>query len=144
MLVLLLLLLLLFFIYIFFIHRTIALTPFHEFNMCVCIYLWWPWHDSDRMAVLVMVSKAESIVLYFILYIYILAKIKISFLPTAERIWLVELKVNYRCWLNTLRKTNIPLARHICAFLTGVASRTAASILKRIAPTCEHVSPSLQ
>ena len=40
-------------------------------------------HDSDRMAVLVIVSKAESIVLYFILYIYILAKIKISFLPTS-------------------------------------------------------------
>ena len=35
-------------------------------------------HDSDRVAVLVMVSKAESIVLYFILYT--LAKIKISFL----------------------------------------------------------------
>ena len=39
-------------------------------------------HDSDRIAVLVMVSKAESIV-YIILYyrVCILAKIKISFLP---------------------------------------------------------------
>ena len=27
-------------------------------------------HDSDRMAVLVMVSKAESIVVYFILYMH--------------------------------------------------------------------------
>ena len=27
-------------------------------------------HDSDHMAVSVMVSKAESIVLYFILYMY--------------------------------------------------------------------------
>ena len=44
-----------------------------------------------------------------------------TFLPSAERIWLVESKVNYRCWLHTLRKTNIPLARHICACLTGVA-----------------------
>ena len=33
-----------FFIYIFFIHRTIGITPFHELNMCVCIYLWWPSH----------------------------------------------------------------------------------------------------
>ena len=30
--------LLVFFLYIFFIHRTIAITPFHELNMCVCIY----------------------------------------------------------------------------------------------------------
>ena len=44
-----------------------------------------------------------------------------TFLPSAERIWLVESKVNYSCWLHTLRKTNIPLARHICACLTGVA-----------------------
>ena len=46
--------------------------------------LWWQedTHDSDRMAVLVMVSKAECIVLFFILYICILDKIKISFLPS--------------------------------------------------------------
>ena len=31
-----------FFLYIVFIHRTIAITPFQELNMCVCIYLWWP------------------------------------------------------------------------------------------------------
>ena len=36
--------------------------------MCVCVYLWGH-HDSDRMAVLVMVSMAESIVLYLILYV---------------------------------------------------------------------------
>ena len=40
---LLVLLLFVFYIYIF-IHRTIAITPFHELNMCVCIYLWWPSH----------------------------------------------------------------------------------------------------
>ena len=32
------------FFYTFVIHRTIAITRFHEFNMCVCIYLWWPSH----------------------------------------------------------------------------------------------------
>ena len=25
-----------------FIHRAIAIQPFHESNMCVCVYLWWP------------------------------------------------------------------------------------------------------
>ena len=42
-------------------------------------------HDSDRIAVLVMVSKAESIVLYLssCINVYtVLAKIKISFLPS--------------------------------------------------------------
>ena len=38
--------------------------------MCVYVYICGGHHDSDRMAVLVMVSKAESILLYFILYMY--------------------------------------------------------------------------
>ena len=39
--------------------------------MCVCdVFICGGHHDSDRMAILVMVSKAESIVLFFILYMY--------------------------------------------------------------------------
>ena len=38
--------------------------------ICVYVFICGGHHDSDRMAVLVMVSKAESIVLYFTLYMY--------------------------------------------------------------------------
>ena len=41
-------------------------------------------HDSDRIAVLVMVSRAESIVLYLKIYcIMYMCQNKISFLPSA-------------------------------------------------------------
>ena len=43
-------------------------------------------HDSDHIAVLVMVTKAESIVLYH-LVLCILAKLKISFLPSHATIF---------------------------------------------------------
>ena len=54
--------------------------------MCLLNKYYWncgDHHDSDRIAVLVMVSKAESTVLYLILYyqVCILAKIK-DFLPS--------------------------------------------------------------
>ena len=39
---------------------------------CVYVFICGGHHDSDHIAVLVMVSKAESIVLYFILYIFIM------------------------------------------------------------------------
>ena len=44
-----------------------------------------------------------------------------TFIPSADRISLVEANINYFCWLHTLRKTRIPLARHICARLTCLA-----------------------
>ena len=61
---------LIFFLYIFFIHRTIAITPFHEFNMCVCIYLWWPSYfsrDSGTDCALVGVSRQNFTVVYSVL-----------------------------------------------------------------------------
>ncbi len=41
-------------------------------------------------------------------------------LPSADRISLVEANIRYLRWLHTLRETSIPLARYICACLTGV------------------------
>ena len=46
----------------------------------VCVLMCGGHHDSDRMAVLVTVSKAESILLYHLVGLCIPAKIKISFL----------------------------------------------------------------
>ena len=50
--------------------------------MFVYVFICGGHHDSDRIAVLVMVSKAESIELYLLVSSCILAKIKTSFLPS--------------------------------------------------------------